>query len=213
MQPGVGHVVAVAHPRHHFAFEAVQGLVHIASVLDEGEDVGQDLAGVKLVGQTIDDRHPRIGGEAFDLGLLVGADHHQVHHAADDFGTVVDGFRTTELGVAGGQVHHRTAHLVHARLKADAGAGRGLLENHGQGAVHQRLVFVIGLELGLDQRGTAEQISVVIGRRIAKVQIVFHRLAHVRPWLCSKSFSPKAPRGPPLHRLPLLSSSGAAAVE
>ena len=37
LQPGVGHVVAVAHPSHHFALEAIQGVVHVPTVLNEGE--------------------------------------------------------------------------------------------------------------------------------------------------------------------------------
>jgi hypothetical protein len=62
LQPGVGHVVAVAHPGHHLALDG-------AAVLDEGEDVGQDLAGVELVGQAVDDGHARVLGKALDLVL------------------------------------------------------------------------------------------------------------------------------------------------
>ena len=48
LQPGVGHVVTVAYPRDRLAPDA-------ATLLDVGEDVCQDLAGVEFVGQTIDD--------------------------------------------------------------------------------------------------------------------------------------------------------------
>ena len=50
LQPRVGHVVAIAHPGHDLAFD-------VATVLDVSKDVGQDLAGVVLVGQAIDDGH------------------------------------------------------------------------------------------------------------------------------------------------------------
>jgi hypothetical protein len=74
LEPGVGHVVAVADPGHRAPRDR-------AAVLDEGEDVGQDLAGVVFVGQAVDHRHPRVRGEALDDRLLEGADHHQVAHA------------------------------------------------------------------------------------------------------------------------------------
>ncbi|CAN6484416.1 unnamed protein product [Victoria cruziana] len=59
--------------------------------LQPGEDVGQDLTGVVFVGQAVDDRHARIGRELRDLGLLEGADHHDVDHARDHLGAVFDG--------------------------------------------------------------------------------------------------------------------------
>jgi hypothetical protein len=112
-----------------------------AAMLDEGEDVRQDLAGMKLVGQAVDHGHARVPCKALDLVLTVGADHHQVHHAADHPGAVVDRLGAAELAVAGGQVHHAAAQLVHAGLKAHPGAGRSLLEDHGQRAVGQRWCF------------------------------------------------------------------------
>ena len=81
LQPGVGHVVAVTHPGHGFAGDA-------ATVLDVREDVGQHLAGVEFIGQAIDDRDPGVRCKALYLGLLKSADHHNVGHAADDFGAV-----------------------------------------------------------------------------------------------------------------------------
>ncbi len=77
-----------------------------AAVLDEGEDVGQDLAGVEFVGQAVDDGHARVRGKALDLVLAEGADHHQVGHAADDAGAVLDRLGAAQLAVARGQVDH-----------------------------------------------------------------------------------------------------------
>jgi hypothetical protein len=141
-------------------------------VLDEGEDVGQDLAGVVLVGQAVDHRHPRVRGEELELGLLVGADHHQVDHAADDARAVLDRLGAAELAVAGGQVHHRAAHLVHAGLEADARARAGLLEDHRQRAVDQRLVALVVLEARLDDARALEQVGVLLGAQVLELQVV-----------------------------------------
>jgi hypothetical protein len=112
LQPGVGHVVAVAHPGHHLASDG-------AAVLDEGEDVGQDLAGVELVGQAVDDGHARVRGKALDLVLLEGADHHQVGHAADDAAlSSMGSARPSWLSPWSGAP--RAAQLVHAGLEAHA---------------------------------------------------------------------------------------------
>ena len=119
-------------------------------------------------------------GKALDLALLEGADHHDVHHAADDAGGVFDGFAAAELAVAGGQVHYAAAHLIHAGLEADAGARAGLFKNHGQGAVGigKGLVFLESLELGLDEGGAAQQVGVFIGREIGKLQVVADGRGH-----------------------------------
>ena len=167
LHPGVGHVVAIAHPGYRLARDG-------ATVLDVGEDVGQDLAGVVFVGQPVDDGHARMGGKALDLGLLERADHHQIGHAADDLGAVFNWLSAAQLAVARGQVHHAAAQLVHARLKAHAGAGAGLFKNHGQGAVGQRVVLFVRLELLLDDGCALEQVSVFVSGEVGELQIVFH---------------------------------------
>jgi hypothetical protein len=110
-------------------------------MLDEGEDVGQDLAGVVFVGQAVDHRHARVGGEALDDRLLEGADHHDVAHARDHLRRILDRLAAPQLRVAGVEVDRRTAQLVHAGLERQARARAGLLEDHHQRAVGQRPVL------------------------------------------------------------------------
>ena len=174
LQPGVGHVVAIAHPGDDLAGDA-------ATVLDEGEDVGQDLAGVKFVGQAVDHRHARILGKALDLVLAKGADHDQIGHAADDAGAVLDGLGAAQLAVIGRQVDDAAAQLVHARFKADAGACAGLFKNHGQGAIHQGVVLFVGFEFLFNQRGAGEQVVVLGSGEVGKLQVVFQG-GHTNPF-------------------------------
>ena len=54
-------------------------------MLDEGEDVGQDLAGVELVGQAVDHWHQRFFGKALDIRMdarprTVGTFASQIRH-------------------------------------------------------------------------------------------------------------------------------------
>jgi hypothetical protein len=141
-------------------------------VLDVGEDVGQDLAGVVLVGQAVDDRHARVGRKLHQLGLLVGADHHDVDHARDHSGAVLDRLAAAQLAAIGGQVHHRAAHLVHARLKTHAGARRGLLEDHRQRAVGQRVVLLVVLEALFDDGRALEQVGVLLRAQVLELQVM-----------------------------------------
>jgi hypothetical protein len=128
LQPGVADVVRIADPGHRLALNR-------AAMLDEGEDVGQDLAGVIFVGQAVDHRHPRIGGKALDDRLLEGADHDHVAHARDHLRRILDRLAALQLRIAAVEVDRRTAELLHAGFERQARARAGLLENHHQRAV------------------------------------------------------------------------------
>ena len=72
----------------------------IGPVLDVGEDVGQDLAGMVLVGEPVDHRHARGAGEALDDRLLEGPHHDDVAHARDHLRRVLHRLAPAELRVA-----------------------------------------------------------------------------------------------------------------
>ncbi len=69
----------------------------------------------------------------------VGTDHHHIEHARQHDGAVADRLATAQLGVARGQEDGLAAELDHAGLERHAGTGGGLLEDHAQHAVFQRL--------------------------------------------------------------------------
>ncbi len=171
LQPGVEHIVGVADPGHGLALDR-------AAMLDIGHDIGEDLAGMKLVGQAVDHRHARIRGETLDDFLTIGANHHQIDHARKHLRRIFDGLATAQLAIAGIDVDGRAAELVHAGLEAQPGAGGVLLENHRQGAIDQGLVRLVAFELGLDQRGAGENVVVLLTVQVGKLQIVPQRGFH-----------------------------------
>jgi hypothetical protein len=104
-----------------------------------------------FVGQAVNHRHARIGGETLDDVLAEGAHHDDVAHAAHHLAGVFHRLAAAELAVARVQVDRRAAQLVHAGLEGQPGAGRVLLEHHDQGAVDQRVIDLVVLEFPLDQ--------------------------------------------------------------
>jgi hypothetical protein len=98
--------------------------------------------------------------------LLEGADHHQVAHARDDLCRVLDRLAAAELRVAGIEVDRRAAELLHAGLEGQARARAGLLEDHHQRAVEQRVIRLVALELVLDPVRSIEEIVVLGARKV-----------------------------------------------
>ena len=76
--------------------------------------------------------HAGIAGQRRRSCLLEGAGHDAVDHAAEDAGHVGDALALAEADVAGAEVEGVAAQLAHADLEGNAGARRGLLEDHGE---------------------------------------------------------------------------------
>src|SRR5687767_6915835 len=76
LQPRIAYVIRIPDPGYRSAAD-------FAAVLDERVDIAHDLAGMVLVRQSVDDRHPGKLCKTFDDGLFKRTDHHDIHHAAD----------------------------------------------------------------------------------------------------------------------------------
>lgn len=168
LNPRVGHVVGVAHPGDGLALDR-------ATLLDEGEDVGQHLARVVFVGQPVDDRHARMRGKALDDLLPEGADHDDVGHAGDDLRRVFDRLTAPQLGIARVEEDRVAAELVDAGFERQARTRGILLEDHGQRAIVQRVPRLVVLELGLEDLGTVQQVFVLFQRKVLELQVVLDR--------------------------------------
>ena len=119
------------------------GSPHVAvGVADEGDlhaveratefpdrlQVGQNLAGMLLVGEGVDGRDAGKPCKGFDIGLLEGADNGSVDHPTKDPRGVFDRFPATQLDLAGGEEEDIAAEFADTDLETDARAGRGLGE-------------------------------------------------------------------------------------
>src|SRR6266850_755485 len=137
LQPGIADVVGVADPGHRRAADW-------PAVVDVGVNVGQDLAGVVLVGEPVDHRHARVPREALEDVLLEGADHDYVAHARYDLRGVLHRLAAPELRIARAEEDRGAAELVHPGLERKARARRLLLEDHRQRAVFDQCAAALG---------------------------------------------------------------------
>src|ERR687893_2490587 len=120
-----GDVVAVADVGDPDALQPAELFAH-------REKVGQSLAGVVLVGETVYDGDLGGAGELLYLLVVEGADHYGVYVAGEDASGVRGGLALAYLYLLREQVEGVAPELVHPDLEGDAGAVRGLLEDHRQ---------------------------------------------------------------------------------
>ena len=133
--PRVGHVVAVTDPGDRLPAD-------VAQVLLDGEDIGQDLAGMGQIGEAVDDGHLGILGQRFHVRVCEGPDHDPVHVSVEHPGRIGNGLTTTQLDIARREKVRGATQLGDPDLERHAGTRRRLHENHGQRLAQQRLTIV-----------------------------------------------------------------------
>ena len=129
----VGHVVAVSDVGQLYA---VQG----ALLLPDGEQIGERLARMAHIRQSVDDWNRRLSRPLFDRGVVIGSDHEPVQIAREHAGRVRDTFAATELNVGGRQEQRLPAELSDAGLEGDPGPRGRLLEQQAQRRAGQVLM-------------------------------------------------------------------------
>ena len=88
---GAAHHQAVAHVVAGIAKVNEVDALQVTKMLPDGEEVGQDLGGMELVGQAVPHRDPRIAGQIFHDLLAVAPVLDAVKHAAQHPGGVGNG--------------------------------------------------------------------------------------------------------------------------
>ncbi|MNF67865.1 hypothetical protein D3C84_496930 [compost metagenome] len=135
-------------------------------MLEEGLHVGQQLAGMEIVGQAVDHRHPRMCGEFGERAVGEGADHHRIEHARHDDGAIADRLATAELGIARRQEDGLAAELDHAGLEGETGTGGSLLEDHPQHTAFQGLVTHASVAQILQLGASTDQAVQLLGSTV-----------------------------------------------
>ena len=116
-----------------------------------GGDLGQQLARMEQIGETVDNRNGCEVGELLHVALGEGANHDPVDVAREDPSHVADRLAAAELDVARGEEESVTAELLGADLERNAGAGAALGEDHRQSLAGER-EFGIRARLHPDRR-------------------------------------------------------------
>ena len=142
-------------------------------MLPDGLQVGQDLAGVTEVGETIDDRDGGVLGQGVHLLLGIGADHDTVTEAGQDPGSVLHGLVAADLAVLAGQEDGVAAQLIDTSLEGDTGAGGVLFKNHGQGLTRQERMGDALLFHIFQLVGHIQDLDDLFGGQVQQFQQVF----------------------------------------
>jgi len=150
---GVGHVVApVADKCQAQPFQAAELLLH-------GEQVGEDLGRVPLVGETVPHRHPGVGGQDLHGAMGKSTELNPVEHAPEHPCRVGNRLLLAELDVALAEVLGMRT-LVDARHGEGAsGPRRRLLEYQGDALALQRTATDPGTLVALQRRRQLEQVT------------------------------------------------------
>ena len=119
----VADVVAVAEVREADALEA-------AVPLPDRHRVRERLQRMGEIREPVDHRDRRMLGERVDLGLVERADQERADEPREHERGVAVALAAGELEVGGGKVERHPAELCDPDLEGDAGAGRGLVEDH-----------------------------------------------------------------------------------
>ena len=123
----------------------------MAEMLLNGKEIGQDLSGVKLIGQAVPHRNTGVVCQILHDLLAVATVLDAVKHPAQHPGGVGDGLLFADLAAGGVQIGHFHAQIVGGHLKATAGAGGGLFKDSEQyfcpAAGHDGYRLLFGLQV------------------------------------------------------------------
>lgn len=172
-EQGAGDQVGVAHVEAGVA-EVGEGdpLQRLVAVLGHGEDVGEHLGRVPVVGQPVEHRHAAVGGQLLHGRLAVTAVLDAVEHPAEDAGRVLHRLLVPQLGAGGVQIGRRRALVGGGHLEGAAGPGRGLLEDQRDVPAAQPLRLGPRLLGALELGRELDQAAELLGREVQLLEEV-----------------------------------------
>ena len=159
---GVRHVVAVADVAE---LQTVELVLMLADCLE----VSENLAGVAVVGQTVDYRDRAVLSEILDFLLSEGADHNTTEVTGQNARGVLNRLAAADLKIAGRKEQRLTAELVHTGLKGNACSCGGLLEDHTEGLTLENVVRNTVLLLVLELVGKVQNVDDLFSAEIKQL--------------------------------------------
>ena len=161
VDPGRQHVVVVPGPGDLAPAEG-------PALLLEGHEVGQHLAGMRLLGEAVDHRNRRMRRHFPHVVMGEDADDDRIDIARQDARRVGDGLAPAELHFPSGQHDQLAAELAHADVERDAGAGRRPVEDHRQRLAGERTRRRLRAldPRRLHRRGGVEDAAELSGRKL-----------------------------------------------
>ena len=140
-------------------------------MLTHGEQVGQQLARVELVGERVDHGHAGVGRHLLDPLLRVGAPHDRRRLAADDPGHVGHRLAHADAGQRAVDEHRVPAQLGDPGGERHLGAQRRLVVDRGDAARPGQRLGVVRRALErrgqVQHRGLLGGAEVVVGQEVA----------------------------------------------
>ena len=161
----MGHVVPIAHIGDGEARE-------LALVLSNRQSVCQALAGMKIIGERVDDGNACPLGDLDDLALLVGAQYDGIDKALEHERRVLHGLATTERRVVIAHDERVRPQTIGANLEARARAQTWLLHDDGNGLARAGSIVHAVLPVGLLPCGRIEHERELLGRQIEQTQAI-----------------------------------------
>ena len=167
-----------AHVEAQVAHEGVRQLpVLLAAGLVHGEEVGQHLGRMPLVGEPVEDGHAGEGREGLDVRLRLAAVLDAVEEAAQHAGRVGDRFLVPHLGPRRVEIRDVRALVEGGHLEGAARARGGLLEDEGDvlaaQAGHLRArdlgLLEVGRELQQEAQLRRREVDLLEEAAVAKV--------------------------------------------
>jgi hypothetical protein len=172
-EPGAGDVATA------IADEGDDAIADGAEFFLDREQIGEDLAGMFLIGEGIDGGDAGVVGEGLDIFLREGSDDGAMDHAPEDAGGVLDGFAPAELDFGGAEEERMAAEFVDTDLEGDACAGGRFGEDESPDLIGQRLAGMRTAER-LHGDGSGEDAVDVRGGQGFDAEEMFHGKRWVR---------------------------------
>ena len=135
-------------------------------MLLHGEEVGENLGGVALVGEAVPHGNASIFGQLLNSLLLEATVLDAVEHATQHAGGVLHALLHADLAAGGAQIGDVSTLVFCTNLEGAACAGGGLLENQGDVLTLQSGLLGAGILGAFQVASQVEQIVEFLGAEV-----------------------------------------------